>query len=337
MIDHDIAPVNDSPQTLSIGEAIDLTLVNLPAYCNPGAIYLASIGETSRPTMYSGLRLVAHLFCGNEVDPMAFPWWNLRRPHLVALRSWLAENRKPATGNRILSAIRGVLRDCWRLELLPIDAYQRAIDIPTIRGSGVEQAAGRALSDGEQQAILAVLASSRAPIDVRDTAIFALCTYVGLRRAEVAALQMAAYDPGQQRLLIDGKGSKLRTVYLPGGVSEAFADWLHLRGSAPGPVFCHILKSGRILDDGIGPSAIYAIVLKLHERAQVARFTPHDLRRTFGGTALDAGVDTVTVQKLMGHASPATTSGYDRRGERAKQAAANRLHMPYRRKFSDKL
>lgn len=70
MIDHDIAPVNDSPQTLSIGEAIDLTLVNLPAHCNPLAIYLAGIGETSRPTMYSGLRLVAHLFCGDEVDPL---------------------------------------------------------------------------------------------------------------------------------------------------------------------------------------------------------------------------------------------------------------------------
>ena len=57
-------------------------------------------------------------------------------------------------------------------------------------------------------------------------------------------------------------------------------------------------------------------------------FTPHDLRRTFAGEMLDAGVDLVTVQKLMGHASPVTTSRYDRRDEKTKMEAATKIHFP---------
>lgn len=54
---------------------------------------------------------------------------------------------------------------------------------------------------------------------------------------------------------------------------------------------------------------------------------PHDLRRTFAGEMLDAGVDLVTVQKPMGHASPVTTSRYDRRDEKAKLEAATKIHI----------
>ncbi len=63
-------------------------------------------------------------------------------------------------------------------------------------------------------------------------------------------------------------------------------------------------------------------------QAKVKSFTPHDLRRTFAREMLDAGVDLVTVQKLMGHASPVTTSRYDRRDEKSKMDAAGKIHFP---------
>ena len=43
---------------------------------------------------------------------------------------------------------------------------------------------------------------------------------------------------------------------------------------------------------------------------------------------LDHGVDLVTVQKLMGHASPVTTSRYDRRDEQTRMEAATKIHFP---------
>ena len=62
--------------------------------------------------------------------------------------------------------------------------------------------------------------------------------------------------------------------------------------------------------------------------ARVKPFTPHDLRRTFAGEMLDAGVDLVTVQHLMRHASPVTTAKYHRRDEKTKMEAASRIHFP---------
>jgi integrase len=67
--------------------------------------------------------------------------------------------------------------------------------------------------------------------------------------------------------------------------------------------------------------------------AGISTFTPHDIRRTFARDLLDAGVDLVTVQKLMGHSDAKTTAGYDRRGEVAKRGAVKKLHVPYKRRF----
>ena len=73
-------------------------------------------------------------------------------------------------------------------------------------------------------------------------------------------------------------------------------------------------------------------MLRLKRRARqaaIAECSPHDLRRSFVSSALEAGADLALVQALAGHASPTTTARYDRRPEAARAAAARLVHVPY--------
>jgi site-specific recombinase XerD len=45
------------------------------------------------------------------------------------------------------------------------------------------------------------------------------------------------------------------------------------------------------------------------------------------------GADLAVVQRLAGHADSNTTAGYDRRDEKAKQSAVNKLHMAWSRRY----
>jgi site-specific recombinase XerD len=234
----------------------------------------------------------------------------------------------------MLSALKQTLRAAWSLGYVSAEEYQRAVDLKAIHGEQPDAAAGRALSYGEWLGLFSACQTDDSPAGVRDAAILALLKIAGLRRAEVASLHLADFDRTTKTLTVRGKRNKTRTVPIEDpGALDALADWLYLRGEAAGALFTRIRKGGTILTDGLSDQAIYSMLKKRGEEAGLSAFTPHDIRRTFAGDLLDAGVDLVTVQKLMGHSDANTTAGYDRRGEVAKRGAVKKLHVPYKRRF----
>ena len=145
---------------------------NLPAQgsVKDAQTYLASLSDgPSRASMRSALDQVARILTRNqEADTFQIPWNLLRYDHMAALRSRLAELYAPATANKMLAAVRGVLRSAWQLETIDTDAYTRAIAVKAVRGTRLP--AGRALPAGEIRALFDVCAGDRTPAGSRDAA-----------------------------------------------------------------------------------------------------------------------------------------------------------------------
>ena len=258
----------------------------------------------------------------------AFPWHGLRSVHTHALRSRLAELYAPATANKYLAAVRGVLKAAWRLNLISTDEYMRAADLPAVRGSRLPS--GRALTSGEVIALFAACAADRSAAGARDAAAFALMYGAGLRRSEAADLQLADYDPDTGAITLIGKGNKERKVYAINGGATALNAWIAHRGKEPGPLLHSVNKAGDIdRSRGITSQALMYRLKVRCRQAAIAECSPHDLRRSFVSELLDAGADISAVQTLAGHASTDTTARYDRRGEKAARRAANMIHVPY--------
>ena len=331
---------------------------------NPATVYLARLAPGSRRTMRGALATVAAI-CVPDADPApdpeTFPWQAFRTGHAKAVRAALAERFKYTTVNKTLSALRGVLREAWELGLMETEHYHRAVAVRAVKGSSASAATGRSLARGELRALIEACLTPVSPRKgdpaiatekgQRDAALVALGYGCGLRRDELATLAVGDLDLVQRRVTVRGKGNKTRVVPIPPGAFHALRDYLVVRtagldtGSNAGceessplspvyketPLFVRARRGGRLVAgaDALTGQAVYHVLHQRAGEADVEAFSPHDLRRTYVGDLLDEGADLSVAQQLAGHASPTTTAGYDRRGERAKEQAASRLDVPY--------
>jgi len=316
---------------------------------HPALVYLAlKPSDNSRRGLQNSLNLVTDILMpGHFVQPahdapesaridyrmrfLAVDWARLRYQHVAAIRAALMRDYAPATVNHALSAVRGVLKEAWRLGYLSAEEYHKAVDIQNIKAHILP--AGRDLSDSEVNALVQACLDDESAYGVRDAAILALLAVCGLRRAELTALERFDFDNRDKLTVRGGKGRKDRTVYVVGGAQAALDEWLRLRGDGAGAMFCAVTKTGNLQTTRhMTEQAIYKLLLKRAAQAGVRDFSPHDLRRTVAGDLLDAGVDIVTVANILGHADVNTTRRYDRRPEDTKRAAAGKLSFGYSKK-----
>lgn len=302
---------------------------------NPAAVYLARLAsETGRRTQRQALDVMAGLMSGGAADCLAFPWQNLRYQHTAAIRAQLIVKYAPATCNKFLSALRGVLKESWRLGFISAEDYQRAVDLANVTGTAIP--AGRAAKQNEIFKLLNVCQGDMTPAGARDAAIISLMYACGFRRDEIPHLLYENYriddETEEGTLRAIGKRKKERELPVVNGAFDALADWLEIRGNEPGPIFYPINKGGKITRRQMTNRAVYNLLQKRIDQAGVKDLSPHDLRRTFISDLLDAGADIATVARLAGHSNVQTTMRYDRRPEEAKRKAARLLTVPYTRR-----
>ncbi len=144
------------------------------------------------------------------------------------------------------------------------------------------------------------------PEGIRDRAMFILMFRCGLRIGEVASLLLADLylDEDAPRLLVRGKGSRERSVYLSPQAERALKAYLQERPSAPSDF---VFLSYQL--DGLSTTAIHKRLMRY--RAQCGEhLTAHQLRHSFATDLLNADAPVTTIQKLLGHRWLETTQIY---------------------------
>ena len=283
-----------------------LPLSHYPSERRPLLVHLRRLQPSGRRSQRSGLKTIARAISHGRLEPEEVPWHLLRYQYTSAIRDWLAASQRPGTANTYLSGLRGVLKECWRLDWMSTDDYLRAVELDPVPGFSVPR--GRHLGGGEVRALFEHLAQDPRPIARRDAAALALLVGAGVRGRELAGLERQDLDTEMGRILVRGKGRKERVAWLAPSALPAVRDWLQVRGDQPGPLFNPVLKGGRIQEPAMSAQAVY--------------------RRTWIRELLEV-TDLSNARQLAGHARADTTAGYDRRPEASRRRAAAMLHVPY--------
>jgi site-specific recombinase XerD len=163
-----------------------------------------------------------------------------------------------------------------------------------------QQRLPRPVQEQDLRAFFAAIADSR------DRAMFILMLRCGLRISEVASLLISDLFLNETfpRLLVHGKGSRERGVYLSPQAERALRLYLAGRPACSSEfVFISYLQ------DGLSTTAIHKRLMGYRRQAGLA-ITAHRLRHSFANDMLNADVPVTSIQKLLGHRWIESTQTY---------------------------
>lgn len=252
--------------------------------------------------------------------------WELRRRDLQSFGRWLETVKTPMgaplaynTRRDVLRRLQQMLRWAFASDRLPMDLSKW---VPKATGGPPKR---RAMTLEELERLLDAGATGDQP--VRDRAIIALFIGSGMRRAELAGLNVddVTFDAATNTGLAVVRGKRTtanatgeRTVALDAPTVGILRTYLHLFNPRPGePLFfwTHGAERRRI-----GMNGVYRIVRRAARRAGLADRMKgaHDLRRAFATLMTkhlvthDAELSADMVRRQLGHSSYSMTAFYSK-------------------------
>lgn len=158
--------------------------------------------------------------------------------------------------------------------------------------------------------------------DQRTRLVIVLGLQAGLRRAEIAHLQVGDINWANKDIFVTGKGGHERFVPITRELERELKTYLAQCPLQAGPLIRRLDGRG-----GITPRRVYDLVRRAAEAAGV-KMAPgdgvatHALRHTCATDVADKSEDPRVVQELLGHANLSTTSRYIGRLRNRKLATA---------------
>ena len=198
--------------------------------------------------------------------------------------------------------------DLYGLKFFYLHVLQRNwVDIPIIKSPKVKRIPDIITPDEASQIFI-----STRKLSYR--VLFFTLYSMGLRLGEGLRLQTGDIDAGRQRAHIrDGKGNKDRLVPLPTNTLNVLRRFwkVHKHPLFLFPNRKRGLKNACLVDSHLDRSGVQVamkkVVLELKFKKKISC---HSLRHSYATHLLDAGVDLLELQKILGHVSLLTTSKY---------------------------
>jgi len=144
----------------------------------------------------------------------------------------------------------------------------------------------------------------------RDYLMIALLYVTGMRREELAKVQLSDIDMRQGLIRVIGKGNKERLVPIGDTTLTDLKEYLKKRDRFAAETVCS--SSALFLNRTGNPLSMRSIDrrVKLFGRGEGIDFTPHTLRHSFATHLMENGADLMLIKEILGHASLSTTQKY---------------------------
>jgi integrase len=226
------------------------------------------------------------------------------------LKADLSKTRAPATVNRLVGNARHMFSMAMKWDDLPKNPFDgvKLLRVPDV--------VDRILTVKEESQLLSACDKVRAPY-LRS--LIVLATNTGMRRGEILGLAWNQIDLERRTIHIQNSKAKSSNRLIPMNQTVwNLLSALELLRSGQ-LVFPSDRKQGYPFRD---PKNAYRKALRLSGIPHI-RF--HDLRHTFATRLVRAGVDLITIQKLLGHAKITMTARYAHSMADDKIAAVRRL------------
>ena len=224
------------------------------------------------------------------------------------IREWIIymmdeQHMKASSVNRKLSALRTFFRyllmtkRIGRNPMLRITGPKRQKPLPVF------------VRDGEMNQLLEYLDQDTTYEGVLAKTVMLMLYLTGMRRAEMLSLCDGNIDFVNHQLKVTGKRNKQRIIPFGGELEQQIRQYLQARSDQFGIGFDHLLVNAKA--SPLTPSQLTKIVKdSLSAVTMQTKRSPHVLRHTFATSMLNSGADLAAIQKLLGHASLATTQVY---------------------------
>lgn len=146
----------------------------------------------------------------------------------------------------------------------------------------------------------------RSCTNVRDQALLEFLYSTAVRVSELSRLNIKDISFADRDLIVYGKGSKERHVYLNNRTNMYMQEYLKSRNDDNPALFVGL----RSPHNRMTKAGIEDLIRRIGKRAGVENAHPHRFRRTAATNALNRGMPVQEVAELLGHAKLETTMRY---------------------------